>query len=519
MKTKFLFTAGYFANSFIKVIYVKYFVLLTIFFPSLLLSQSDSIKKITDFNLECRNASFLVSPINNIFFPKEIELFFESREDSFSNIYSLKYNAPTDSFYDLRQFSENGYINRNPAAQFFDIYNYNYYKIVLWETNQNGNWDIVCSVDSGNGYSEPQFLFNSPDDELDASFIFNPFIGSDYSHKIIFTRGNSVYLYTKNLYDNKEREELIFEGNDTIKYSNPVIALTFIYSSPILWAAAERRINEGEPYLVSRTTNNSDTDWVDIEEIYYDTPAINPEFFSPGYYSYALSFESITDTQKKVLWLDLDFWRIYELLENSFLETSNFSFLNLSSGAIEKILSGFQPLYSFKYVKDDSVFIREGVLNNIEWPPNGGYNDFYTKVYDAKPAIGSVGDNGMGIVTYTVWEDSSNGKINLFGKKRINITVDVEDKNPSSINFQLFQNYPNPFNPLTIITFSLVKEELVELKVYDVLGREITTLVNKTLKQGKHEVIWDASSFSSGVYYYIIKAGNKTQTRKMLLVK
>ncbi len=90
--------------------------------------------------------------------------------------------------------------------------------------------------------------------------------------------------------------------------------------------------------------------------------------------------------------------------------------------------------------------------------------------------------------------------------------------------FSLYQNYPNPFNPQTKIKFDVpsnVKRETsnVKLIIYDLLGREVTTLVNEELKPGIYEADWDGSNYSSGVYYYKIKTEGFIETKKMLMVK
>jgi len=86
-------------------------------------------------------------------------------------------------------------------------------------------------------------------------------------------------------------------------------------------------------------------------------------------------------------------------------------------------------------------------------------------------------------------------------------------------DFALEQNYPNPFNPATKIKYAIKEKGNVELKVFDMLGSEITTLVNEEQPAGNYEVMFDASKLSSGVYLYSIKSGSFVQTRKMLLMK
>jgi len=86
-------------------------------------------------------------------------------------------------------------------------------------------------------------------------------------------------------------------------------------------------------------------------------------------------------------------------------------------------------------------------------------------------------------------------------------------------NFILQQNYPNPFNPATNIRYAIGNKQFVTLKVYDVLGNEVATLIDEYKPAGNYNVIFDASKFSSGVYFYQLKAGEFIQTRKMILNK
>jgi photosystem II stability/assembly factor-like uncharacterized protein len=87
------------------------------------------------------------------------------------------------------------------------------------------------------------------------------------------------------------------------------------------------------------------------------------------------------------------------------------------------------------------------------------------------------------------------------------------------LNYFLSQNYPNPFNPRTLISYQLPVSGIVTLKVYDILGNEITTLVNEEKPAGNYEVEFDGTGFSSGVYFYKLSAGSFVETKKMVLLK
>ena len=87
------------------------------------------------------------------------------------------------------------------------------------------------------------------------------------------------------------------------------------------------------------------------------------------------------------------------------------------------------------------------------------------------------------------------------------------------LTFSLEQNYPNPFNPSTTIEFSLPKSELTTLKVYNILGKEVATLVSNKLNQGNHTYQFDGKNLASGVYYYQLVGGEYREVKKMILIK
>ncbi len=85
--------------------------------------------------------------------------------------------------------------------------------------------------------------------------------------------------------------------------------------------------------------------------------------------------------------------------------------------------------------------------------------------------------------------------------------------------FALNQNYPNPFNPITTITFKIASEGFTTVKIFDVLGREVATLMSENLSAGSYSVQWDATDVQSGVYFYKLQSGNYSETKKLMLMK
>jgi hypothetical protein len=101
--------------------------------------------------------------------------------------------------------------------------------------------------------------------------------------------------------------------------------------------------------------------------------------------------------------------------------------------------------------------------------------------------------------------------------RNILFTEDQDSNTP--VSFKLYQNYPNPFNPSTLIKYSVGKESFVTLKIFDSLGREIKTLVNRLQYPGEYEISFKPDNLSSGIYFYNLRSGNFQATKKMLFLK
>ncbi|MCP5064552.1 MAG: T9SS type A sorting domain-containing protein [Ignavibacteriae bacterium] len=144
------------------------------------------------------------------------------------------------------------------------------------------------------------------------------------------------------------------------------------------------------------------------------------------------------------------------------------------------------------------------------------------KEYYLSKGIGKSYQYGGTIDGYDVTFNLVATKINdvFYGDSTV---VGITDRNSKiPMNFSLSQNYPNPFNPTTTIKYeipTLKNLNNVSLKVYDILGKEVTTLVNKQQKSGSYEVNFDASKLSSGVYYYQLKSGDFIETKKMIYLQ
>jgi hypothetical protein len=133
---------------------------------------------------------------------------------------------------------------------------------------------------------------------------------------------------------------------------------------------------------------------------------------------------------------------------------------------------------------------------------------------------------GTDVHYYVVAVNATNGE----SSPSNTVTVTVPGANPEKRqagssqaavfkSYALEQNYPNPFNPTSQISFSIPQASFVQLKVYDVFGKELNTLVDGFLNEGNHSCEFNGKNLASGVYFYTLKAGNYSATKKMILTK
>ncbi len=108
---------------------------------------------------------------------------------------------------------------------------------------------------------------------------------------------------------------------------------------------------------------------------------------------------------------------------------------------------------------------------------------------------------------------------NFFNLKSQQSTPVNSKTNKLPLSYSLMQNYPNPFNPVTRIEYSIPTEGYVSISIYNMLGEKVKQLVDETKSPGNYFIDWDASGFSSGIYFYNIKSGNYSESRKLTLLR
>lgn len=172
------------------------------------------------------------------------------------------------------------------------------------------------------------------------------------------------------------------------------------------------------------------------------------------------------------------------------------------------------------YDPEDLALVANGNKNSFEPQPYSvirlNENIFWSQ---NKQINSSEYDHHNNILFITEFDAPSDGRllIHLFKMK----FVEINDLHLADIphTFKLEQNYPNPFNPITTIKFEIPETGYVSLKIYDLLGKEISTLINELKMPGIYEVKFDGTNLASGIYFYQLKSGDFVQTKKLILMK
>ncbi|MEJ2103667.1 MAG: T9SS type A sorting domain-containing protein, partial [Ignavibacteriaceae bacterium] len=180
-----------------------------------------------------------------------------------------------------------------------------------------------------------------------------------------------------------------------------------------------------------------------------------------------------------------------------------------SQKIIQVMNTGSAPLDIYDIYITDSVFTTP--INSFIISPGESQSisiDFHSTLPGSYSGYIQIVSNASNADTFS---------IPVSGFAQDPTSIEGEQKIPKS--FSLYENYPNPFNPSTKIKFSIPKSTKVVIKIYDVVGNEIETLVNEEKQAGTYEVSWYAENLPSGVYFYQLKAGSFVETKKMVLMK
>jgi hypothetical protein len=263
-------------------------------------------------------------------------------------------------------------------------------------------------------------------------------------------------------------------------------------------------------YLTVSVVNPNITYGVALNEVIGDSIATNGKLYYHLKENNYHSLERIDTVEGKV----------YRYYENPNLPQSEYVFANLM-GEVGDTLITFNPSSP-----SPAYLIVTSIDTLNKWGFTKLRKNFIRYAYPSFSRFSYTQDIGMDywvstLIGYSMYSERTikGCVINGIVYGDTTLTGIDDEENPIASEFKLEQNYPNPFNPSTVISYRLPVTSNVTLKVYDVLGNEIATLVNEEKPVGEYEVEFEGTGLPSGIYFYQLKAGSFIQTKKMVLLK
>ena len=391
-----------------------------------------------------------------------------------------------------------------------NTYNSNGYQLTnLGQNWQNDQWtNVLASV----------FTYDAEGNQLTSLKEYwknDQWIGTSLVTCTYDSKGNQLTL----LYEPWENGQWTNHGLQTFTYDSIGNQLTLLYQQWYngLW----------NNVVLFTYTYDSKGNRLTILEVDWQ----NGQWTNAGLETYTYDSKGNQLTHLFQVW-ESDHWRNGELITNTYDAKSNLI------TQLEQFWYKEQSWQNAQWANNDSItYIYDANGNQfavlVQFWENGQWTitSLLTEIYDAS--------GNLITFTYRAWDNLVlvpvdyylvisidknnflylNGYNATFKYKLTNITCVTSGEPGIPASFSLSQNYPNPFNPSTGINYSIPKSGLVTIKVYNVLGKEIATLVNEYRSAGNYSVQFNGSKLSSGIYFYRMKSGNFVQTKKLMLMK
>lgn len=305
-----------------------------------------------------------------------------------------------------------------------------------------------------------------------------PFPNTSRITGIHFPNNNTGYVSTQST------ERVLKTTNGGLNWFSPIISQQIQYGNNIFFINSQTGFIVSNSGLINKTENGG-------------------FFWMPYYHTLSRDFSDIFFINSNTGWVCGDGGII--------LKTTN-------TGVqwIQQNMLG-QPLLKIMFVDEDNGWAA-GLYGYLLKTTNGGQN-WYRVLSGTDHWLQDI----FFINQTTGWIVGGNDVLKTTNGGVV-VSMNIEE-NSVPLNYSLHQNYPNPFNPVTRIKFDLPKQSNAKVIIYDLLGREITTLVNEQLNSGSYAVEWDGSSYASGVYFYALIAEDPsttlrvTETKRMVLIK
>ena len=373
--------------------------------------------------------------------------------------------------------------------------------LAAWQKKTGGVWNVYYSfyVADSLRWQAPVVLTADSVDCFDVQVRSN----FDTSAAIFWKRKNCIFFNIIGPHYRSAVDTAAFSNTDSVEYDvgnivynrNSSILFTKKDSTGVrsLW---ERGFLPGSPYSAPSRINTNGLSVL--------CPRYHQSYHFPESW---LTFETRDGNARDIWGIDYSGpsrLTMTPLIDERNCSSASFPVVTKQSGvALASLFSGMYSVYE----SDSAVVLNPG--NTIL--ASAGYN--------RSPVIDGYAFGGSGWSVAAVWESNRSGRTHLYSKHVFQWDGSVSRESHEPADCALSQNFPNPFNLATIFRFSIPSSQMVSMKIFDILGREVATLVNEQLDAGSYRIDWNATEQTSGTYFATLKTASHSETKKIVLLK
>jgi hypothetical protein len=420
-----------------------------------------------------------------------------------SEIY-MKNFADLDSEIAVNPFTAAGY-SQKPTASYID-FNYPEEKVlIVWQSNQNGNFDLYSIVYDNGYFCDYQQITSDMADDI------NPDLAGDF---LVWERDSSIYEAQYSLIDSIWSPEFKLDSNSCANPSVNWAQSAYLYTSPII--AYQKKIQDSSQIYIRVKENN--------------------QVWGPSQ-----NLSQIGDNRNPVFSIGIDAPLIWQYRDQGDWNIKYYSFWEQDTfNLIFNWLDEINPTGLYLPLADDELWGPTYVLFQSDY---SGNPDIYSNQWPFEYLFENISlgsgknmnpdiSNGswQEATTYqtrvwAAWEREVNNNVQIWGSFTEMIFGAIETEALESLtSFILKQNYPNPFNGETTIEFYLPTASTVAIEIYNLLGQKVKTLWRGQQLAGQHQLHWDGRDemgreVASGIYLYQLKTDGWRQTKKLILIR
>jgi len=415
--------------------------------------------------------------------------------------------------------TNNSYANLNPTIGYYFLPNSTneiLNALAVWETNKNGNKDIYARIyKQGQGWLPEFAIDNMSGDQINPKTAL--FYGNIYA--VVYQSGNDIKLK----FINTDNQSILSDTNLTSGINEPCKNPRVIITQgnvQVLYITYEREFSSNQNSVYCMKSILPEPLNFMIDTVRYSGVNYNAGF-SPMF-QYLYLYESYKNGKRNIYGTQIK-WNGQSSVSYDVLTSQYFDFWGYSGSNFILGKNIVDNIHAFITKQDNSLYVK--IKNN--WFTEDSLSKLisFDTNYKSNTSF-STGQNILNNECYQYWivfgmNLNSPGK-GIYGATFTSCAMDINNLSgeiPSS--YSLSQNYPNPFNNETVIKFAIPKNGITTLKVFDILGNEVATLLNEYVNAGSYKINFNADKYylSSGIYFYSIKTPEYTETKKLIYLK